>query len=48
MVRHCDEAVAKPQHAVCLINRESRLYVCFVAVALQVERSRARLVSGKV
>ena len=40
MVRHCDEAVAKPVHAVCLINRGSRPYDCFAA-----ERSLARLVS---
>ena len=40
MVRHCDVAVAKPQHAQCLINRASRFHDCFAA-----GRSLARLVS---
>ena len=40
MVRHCDVAVAKPVHAVCLINHGSRPYDCFAA-----GRSLARLVS---
>ena len=40
MVRHCDVAVAKPEHAVYLINRVGRLYDCCAA-----ERSLARLVS---
>ena len=39
-VRHCDEAVAKPVHAVCLINRGSWFHDCFAA-----GRSLARLVS---
>ncbi len=28
MVRHCDEAVAKPEHALCLANRGLRFYDC--------------------
>ena len=40
MVRHCDVAVAKQAHAVRLINRESRLYDCYVAVLSGYRRPR--------
>ena len=31
MVRHCDEAVANPERAVCLINPNIRIYDCDAA-----------------